>query len=413
MKKYLFFVAVVLSFLACKENTKPAHSTPIEATPLQVFSFSSFTSGNSHLSRLFATDNTLYLSWVETREDSSHLFISQFNATKWTPPERIISGTDWFVNWADFPALAVNNQGDIVTSFLQKSDTATYAYDVKLNFYDAETKHWKKNFILHDDGTKTEHGFISMTTDKNGDFYLSWLDGRNTGNMGGGHDHHGHHGAMTLRTAKVTSAGEIIDDIQLDEKVCDCCQTSITMSQNGPVVAYRDRSDEEIRDISVISFENGSWSSPKTIGEDNWEIAGCPVNGPAIGAYNNSIAVAWFTGANDEGKVQVCFLENEKVIRLDHGNATGRVAIEMISEDIAAVLWMEPHGEEELIQLALVSNLGAIEEQVTISKTTAERASGFPQLQQFESDLYITWTEVEDKTSQVRMATVSISNYLE
>ena len=50
------------------------------------------------------------------------------------------------------------------------------------------------------DGTRTEHGFVSLWAQGDGALGLAWLDGRNTG--GGGHDaHDAAAGAMTLRAA--------------------------------------------------------------------------------------------------------------------------------------------------------------------------------------------------------------------
>ena len=73
------------------------------------------------------------------------------------------------------------------------------------------------------------------------------------------------------------------------------------------LVAYRDRSDKEIRDTSVVRFANGEWSAPVTVHADDWEINGCPVNGPVVTATGNAAAVAWFTGAGNTPKTLVAF----------------------------------------------------------------------------------------------------------
>ena len=152
-----------------------------------------------------------------------------------------------------------------------------------------------------------------------------------------------------------------------------------------------------------------------TIGNDQWKIAGCPVNGPAMDIFQETLAVAWFTGVNDEGKVNLVFSENNREsfgtpIRIDNGNATGRVDMAMLSESEAAVLWMEPMGEDEVIQLVRVTINGEIGNPITISKTIPERASGFPQLEKVGDSLYIAWTGVLKKdTYQIKMAKVAIN----
>lgn len=405
---------IVLSFLAlllnaCKSEHKRENRNSSEEN--KITNIASPVQGNSSLPRLFRTQGLLYMSWVQQVDTVANLKYAILQEDQWSPSTTIISGSDWFVNWADFPAIAETG-GNILTNILQKSDVGTYTYDVKLNLYANNT--WKKNFILHDDGTKTEHGFVTIKPYVANSFMVTWLDGRNTEPSKNDDSHHGN-GAMSLRAAIVFEDGTIDYDTLLDDKVCDCCQTTAAIGPNDEIiVAYRDRSEEEVRDISVVRWEMSSgWSQPQTIGNDNWKIEGCPVNGPSMDASNNSVALAWFTAATGEGAVQLAFSEDvganfKEPIRIDAANATGRVDVTMINDTEAAVLWMEPNGEEELIQLVKVSMDGTKSDPLTITKTSPERASGFPQLEKVGSDLYIAWTLVEADTKTVKVAKVAI-----
>lgn len=269
--------------IACKEQGK---NQPSPATESEISILQNPAGENSAMPRLFSDGQDLYMSWVQVADSVSSLHYAKLQQGEWSSAEEIISGSDWFVNWADFPAIAANN-GHILTNFLQKSADGTYTYDVKLNCFDAGTSTWKKDFILHTDGTKSEHGFVSVIPYEDNGFFVSWLDGRNT--MAAGHDDHTSHGggAMTLRAAVVNGKGEISSEVELDDRVCDCCQTSTAMTTNGPIVVYRDRSEDEIRDISIIRRVNEEWLAPQIIGTDHWLIKGCPVNGPAVDAIEN------------------------------------------------------------------------------------------------------------------------------
>ena len=51
-----------------------------------------------------------------------------------------------------------------------------------------------------------------------------------------------------------TRAGRIMTTLtglhlEIDARVCDCCQTDAAMTSEGAVLIYRDRSDDEIRDL--------------------------------------------------------------------------------------------------------------------------------------------------------------------
>jgi len=404
------FVLIAILLVSCNSEKKKKDNSNIEVAKTIVQSFESPVQGNSSLPRLFASNNKLYLSWVEKKDTVSFQNYSIFEDGSWSDAQSVVSGSDWFVNWADFPAIAESN-GNILTSYLQKSATGTYTYDVKLNLFNASTNSWKKNFILHNDGTQSEHGFVSIRPYSGNSFLIVWLDGRDTV----GKDHGG--GQMTLRGAIVFEDGTIDYDTLLDDRVCDCCQTSVTIGpEDEIIVAYRDRSDDEIRDISVVRWEKETgWSKPMTIGNDNWKIAGCPVNGPSIDSKDTNVGLAWFSAVNGEGKVQVAFSTDSgisfgKPIRIDAGSATGRVDIQMISKTEAAVLWMEPKGDDELIQIVKVNVNGSKGKAITVSKTSAERASGFPQLELMGNDLYIAWTEIQAETSSVKTVLISDQN---
>lgn len=412
VRHLITFIFLIFLF-SCKEpSEKKEENKEAEKT---VVSMENPSVENSSLPRLFSNGTELFMSWVTQKDSLAMLNFSKYRNGIWTPSEEIISGNDWFVNWADFPQIAEYN-GNILTSFLQKSANGKYTYDVKLNVYNDSTKSWKKNFILHNDGTQSEHGFVSIQPYVFNSFFITWLDGRNTV---GGHDNHNEHGegSMTLRGAIVFEDGTIDYDTLLDEKVCDCCNTASAIGPNDElIVAYRDRSDDEIRDIAIKRWDkNAGWLPEIQVGNDQWNIAGCPVNGPALDVIGNTIVVAWFTGVNDEGKVHLAFSENDrttfgKVIRIDAGNATGRVDVVMLSETEAVVLWMEPQGEDEVIQLVKVNSKGTKNKPITISKTDATRATGFPQLEKVGNTLYVAWTVTSGTNSKIEMASVSLEH---
>lgn len=409
------FIFVLFLFISCKSDQKRETINISETIDGGLQIMENPVSGNSSLPRLFSNNGKLFFSWVEKKDTLTILNYSIFQKGNWISTEEIISGADWFTNWADFPAISENN-GNILTSFLQKSAIGTYTYDVKLNLYNASDNAWKENFILNNDGTQSEHGFVSMLPYKSDSFFVTWLDGRNTTVGDNDHETHGGGGAMTLRAAIVNSDGSIIGDTLLDNRICDCCQTSAAMTLNGPVVVYRDRSEDETRDISIVRLVDGKWTIPSVVGDDNWKIPGCPVNGPSIDAYENNLAVVWFTAMESNPKVQIAFSkDNGKTfgmpIRIDSGLALGRVDVIMQSENIAVVCWMEDKGDDTLIQLMKVKNDGTKSNLITISKTSAERASGFPQIEIVDNTVFIAWTAVDSITTSIKTASINVESF--
>ena len=224
-------------------------------------------SRNAGESFLFADKDNVYMSWIESDSSKNYLYYSKLEKNIWSKKELIIEGNDWFINWADFPSISINQTtGIMIAHYLKKSHDLTFSYDVK---YLIKNKKWSKEKFLHSDNTKSEHGFVSINPYKDG-FIASWLDGRNTTSS---KEQYGHaSGPMSLRSAIINSEGEIIDESEIDNMVCDCCQTSLTVSDNIPIVVYRDRSKNEIRDISVSRFINSSWTNSYSLNDDNWKI---------------------------------------------------------------------------------------------------------------------------------------------
>lgn len=402
MRYFVFFGLLLILLVSCKNAPSKKNLKSTETKIVKPINTPATTQAS--LSRLYSNGNKLFLSWVEKKDTLTALRFATFDDLKWSNPQTITQGNNWFVNWADFPAIAENN-GNILSHTLQKSASGTYTYDIKLSLYNALTKTWKKDFLLHHDGTQSEHGFVSIVPNSSSGFFITWLDGRNTVNTT--------NPQMTLRGATVTSKGDVINDTLLDDRTCDCCNTAATNTKNGPIVVYRDRTKDEIRDIYIVRKVGDTWTTPKPVFEDNWHIPGCPVNGPAIDATGNNVSIAWFTAADDKPRVQVAFSDNAgetfgMPIRVDNGNAIGRVDIVSLDTNHAAVLWMEPKGNETLIQLAKVSNSGKVNTPITIAKTLSERASGFPQLEKLGQNLYVSWTSLGEAQTIIKMAKVSV-----
>jgi len=355
---------------------------------------------------LFTDKNdVIYFSWIEKKGKQSTLYFSTLSNDKWSKPQQIASGNNWFVNWADYPVIASDGSRNLVAHYLEKSDTAKFTYDVKMVSSNDSGRTWSQSKILNEDNVKAEHGFVSIVPYKDG-FFTAWLDGRKTAmesDAGG----HGHHGEMTLRGAILDHNGNKTNEWELDDRICDCCQTSVAITETGPVVTYRDRSDEEVRDMSIVRYVNGQWSAPKTIHADNWQIKACPVNGPRISSIRNNLAIAWFSMQDKKGEVKIVFSFDGgetfgKAIRIDEGNTIGRVDVVMVDSTTAMVSWMEGGS----IKAAKVHTNGTKDISIMIASSSDKRSSGFPQMTRSGNNVVFAWTDDKEKTVKVGIVTL-------
>ena len=220
---------------------------------------------------------------------------------------------------------------------------------------------------------------------------------------------------MTLRGAKIDAQGKVKESYIIDKRVCDCCQTDMAMTQEGPIVVYRNRSKNEVRDIYYSRLINNKWTSLQPIFNDNCIIEGCPVNGPAISTSDSNIAVAWFTIANGFPSVKVIFSSSNgeffgNPINIDDESPLGRVDIELLEDNSALVSWMDSIDGKTLIQLQRIKPDGWKSKVTTVTESSESRSSGFPRMVIKDDLAVISWTNVaSDNSLNIETALVDLS----
>lgn len=361
-------------------------------------------SGQPNLS--VGPDGRVYLSWLERLEGKR--FALRFAAregAKWSEPRTIAESDKWFVNWADFPSLAVLPDGSLAAHWLARSGPGVYSYDVNIARSFDKGKTWSAPVTPHNDGTQTEHGFVSMFPAGAELLGVVWLDGREMKAGEGGHGH----GQMTLRYATLQRDSRIESEKVLDGRVCECCQTSAALTSEGVVVVYRDRSGKEIRDISIVRrTKDGRWTEPRSVHEDGWRIDGCPVNGPSVAAAGRRVAVGWFTMAGESPHLRLAFSDDAgatfgKPFEIGDGDPVGRVDVLLLDDGSALVTWIEKTKGGAEVRARRVRPDGRMDAPVIVAASGAARSSGFPQAARSRDLITFAWTSPEGvKTAEMK-----------
>ena len=397
-------IATAVSFspvlaLGSKQAAWPIAVTPIE-TPA---------AAESAQPQMSVSRRGILLSWVERQGPQASLKFSERTAAGWSAPLTVASGKDWFVNWADVPSVVRLDDGTLVGHWLQKSGSGTYAYDVRLSRSSDEGRTWSPSVTPHHDGTQTEHGFATLFQMPKAGLGVVWLDGRN---MKGGHEGHGS-GSMTLRFGTFGKDWKQTGETELDARVCECCPTTVAMTADGPIVAYRDRSETEVRDIYVARFENGKWAEPRAVHADGWTVPACPVNGPALTARGRQVAIAWFNAKGDKPQSYAAFSPDSgrtfgTPIRLDDAASLGRVDIELLPDGSAIAAYMEFAAQRAQFRVRRIRPDGSKSDPVTVAGIANNRSSGYPRMAIGGDEVVFAWTERVGTASQVRTARAAL-----
>lgn len=354
-----------------------------------------------------APDGSLLLSWIELQDGAHALKFARFVDGAWSATREIARGDDWFVNWADTPHIAQTDDGALWAHWLRKSATAKYAYDVVLARSGDGGATWSKPVPVNDDGTPTEHGFVSLWPASRDRIGVAWLDGRNSGGGHGGHEGHG--GAMTLRAAQFDGGLQRHGERELDAMTCDCCQTDVAVTARGALMVYRDRTPEEIRDILALRLQEGAQARP--VHADGWKMPACPVNGPAVAANGDDALVGWYTAAGDVPTVQVARSTDAgdsfaAPQLLERGAAVqGRIDV-ALDANAAWALWTREDASGQSLHLArFTPDLSRELQRTQVAKLQGRgRGTGFAKLALANGDAYVVWTDVVDQRPRLRGA---------
>lgn len=368
-------------------------------------------SGASQPDLVRAPDGSLLLSWLERDGDAHALRFARWRNGTWREARTIARGTRWFVNWADTPHIAQTADGALWAHWLEKTADAPYAYDVVLVRSSDGGATWSAPVRVNNDGTPTEHGFVSLWPATHDTLGVAWLDGRRTA---GGEDAHVAHGggAMTLRTARFDASMRRSEERELDASTCDCCQTDVAVGSAGPVLAYRDRTGDEIRDIRLLALD-GTFA-PHLVHADRWRMPACPVNGPSVDAAGRDVLVGWYTATGDVPTLRLAHSRDggatfapPLTLERDAG-VLGRVDV-VLDGDAGWLSWLREEGGVQTLHLARYAFAPPHRAQRIVLSTLQGRGrgTGFPQLVRDGDRLHAVWTDFVEGTAQLNGAVVT------
>lgn len=377
-----------------------------------------FTAKESSTPDLYLSpQGNIYLSWVSQLHDTSSLLYSKFENNQWTKAKVAAVGNNWFVNWADYPSLVTfpSSEYSVLAHYLEMTDTTgDYHYGVKLALSRDGGDRFRIIDSLHDT-RPGEHGFVSMVPYSFDKILIAWLDGGNQVASMKENSHHDagmvHGGAaMQLKSALVDFDGHILQPILIDDRVCDCCQTDACMTPKGPILVYRNRSEDEIRDIYYTLFTDGHWTTPKAIHDDHWKINGCPVNGPAIAASGNRVAMVWYTEAGGAPSIKMVYSENagdtfSEPILIPSRHTLGRLDLVWKNDDHVLISYLDKQAQDSesaTIKLYQYSIKDGRSNTYELDQVSSKRKSGIPKMENYkqspsgESNLILAYTLISD-----------------
>ena len=213
---------------------------------------------------------------------------------------------------------------------------------------------------------------------------------------------------MTLRAAVLDGRGQITGDTLLDARTCDCCQTDAVRQGDGALLAYRDRGDDELRDIHWLAHGPRGWSHDASVHADGWRIAACPVNGPALAAGPAGVLAVWPTMQGESMLVRAARFDGRgfgaPVDLASGAGVMGRVDAAAWGRDGFLVAWLGAGTASGgfALQLAEIDRRLRVRKRTEVAVLAPGRGTGVPRLAAMDGVGLLAWVEPVDEQPRLR-----------
>jgi hypothetical protein len=385
---------------------------------------------------LAAQGRTIAAIWTATKEGSTDLYlaISNDGGATFSAPRR--------VNDIDGDAGATNEQPPrVVFSGSSGARTLTVVWSKR----DPGPQQTRRDIIRiarSTDGGRTfsparfahnpefsgARGWESLTAGLDSRVHAVWLDGRDADRKmaeAAAHSGTAHKGQppQDIYHSTIGADGRIIENV-IATGVCFCCKTAVAVDARGSVyAAWRHIFPGSMRDIAFARSTDGGrrFDAPVRVSEDNWELNGCPEDGPTLAVDQSGVIhIAWATVVNGGEPEKALFYSTSRNGKTFSARARlpttaaatpGHPQLTLTPDGGAAIVWDEVVAGLRRIAFTRVSRAGVFAPGQILS---GDESASNPVIVRSEGNLLIAWTsrssaaKSASEPSSIRMRRISI-----
>lgn len=255
--------------------------------------------GDGQYNPFIVSDNRggFYLAYIERINNVSNVMLRHSaDGVKFSAPVRVNDRAgDATVRNENPPKVIVGPQGEVYVCWA--NERGKWKGNIRFARSTDGAKTFSPALTINSDGASEPagHAFQSITVDKQGRIYVTWIDERNK--------QKDDRGGEIWQAVSADCGKTFSRDRRILTDVCECCRTNLQIDAAGDLyLTYRTvpRSGPMYRDIILAGSQDGGKTFAQTIvSEDKWEIPGCPVVGPSFSFDNHgAITAVWFIGGS-------------------------------------------------------------------------------------------------------------------
>jgi len=264
MKSILLLASITtcILFQSCKDEWKE-NNTDATIAKGQMPAITKDNSGDLHL--VYGTGDSIMYSFSSDKGNS------------FSPPRLISVLPQLAASHMRGPQIAASENTIVVTACNTAGDIFSY--------YKNKSGKWMPASRINDVDTIAKEGLMALTADGQNSFAV-WLDLRDK--------HNKIFGARSTDGGNTWSKNIMIYSSP-DTTVCECCKPSVVMKANDVYVMFRNWLNGN-RDMYLIQSSDGgnTFGETQKLGNGNWALNGCPMDGGAmVIAKNSDIQTVW------------------------------------------------------------------------------------------------------------------------
>ncbi len=331
-----------------------------------------------------AADGSPLLSWIETQPSGRYtLKYAVRKGGQWSEAKTVAANRKVFRHAAELPEVIALADGTLFAHWIETPGDDPDAEFLYVSASKDGVK-WTTPILAHKDRSMVQHGLASVVASGDHEASVIWLEALK-----------GEDGPVSMKRTIVNSDGQIVKEESIDNDVCACCPTSIVKTAKGLLIAYRDHTPGDIRDIATIRFENGKWTASKNLNPDNWKINACPTNAAAAAAKGDRVAISWWTGAGTMPHVQMVFSTDDgatfsKPVMVSTGHSFGYTSIALDDQGGAYVSWLERSANGAKILVREISSAGVAGPVVQVAEG-GRSTLGYPRIVHAGNETLVAW----------------------
>ena len=331
----LFFCACVVVFSGCSRSAGNRQLADDTGSPPAARKISSPQADAAEPAAAADNQGSLYVAYIEHAADkSADVYLQKFDPSlnSISEPVRIDPTAGEAKSWAgDPPTIKIGPDGAVFVGWTNRA-TGGLGTNLLVSVSRDGGRSFETSVRVNDDALPASHGMHSLAVDENGRVYVAWLDERNVrpahaqvetdadvteGN--GFYIIEGHHTQHLSEQAKSQEHepepnSEVFFAVSNDggrtfsankriaSDVCPCCKTAVVTAPDGRLyVGWRQVVGDNFRHIAVASSidQGATFTQPTIVSDDQWQIAACPVSGPALAAGDGDLLdVYWYSAGN-------------------------------------------------------------------------------------------------------------------